>query len=109
MHALEVLFLTVFSFHWCLFTQALFLLLFKSFSNVLADRLPKGSGARTLHEWKSAQVEEMVVDLEEPSTMEVDNENQIPQNRFPCLSLSYQDAYSTATKFILWKNTIALY
>ncbi|CAK8542726.1 unnamed protein product [Lathyrus sativus] len=60
--------------------EALFLLLFKSFSNVLADRLPKGSGARTLREWKSAQVEEMVVDLEEPSTMEVDNENQIPQN-----------------------------
>ncbi|CAL5192997.1 unnamed protein product [Lathyrus oleraceus] len=60
--------------------EALFLLLFKSFSNVLTDRLPKGSGARTLREWKSAQVEEMVVDLEEPSTMEVDNENQIPQN-----------------------------
>ncbi|GAU24679.1 hypothetical protein TSUD_322870 [Trifolium subterraneum] len=60
--------------------EALFLLLFKSFSNVLTDRLPKGSGARTLHEWKSAQVEDMAVDPEEPSTMELDNENQIPQN-----------------------------
>ncbi|XP_058737621.1 nuclear cap-binding protein subunit 1 [Vicia villosa] len=60
--------------------EALFLLLFKSFSNVLTDRLPKGAGARTLHEWKSAQVEEMAVDLEEQSTMEVDTENQIPQN-----------------------------
>ncbi|CAI8613473.1 unnamed protein product [Vicia faba] len=60
--------------------EVLFLLLFKSFSNVLTDRLPKGAGARTLREWKSAQVEEMVVDLEEQSTMEVDTENQIPQN-----------------------------
>jgi hypothetical protein len=64
--------------------------LFKSFSNVLTDRLPKGSGARTLREWKSAQVEDMAVDSEEPSTMELDNENQIPQNRFRGLSLSYQ-------------------
>ncbi|PNY03885.1 nuclear cap-binding protein subunit 1-like [Trifolium pratense] len=60
--------------------EALFLLLFKSFSNVLTDRLPKGSGARSLREWKSAQVEDMAVDPEEPSTMELDNENQIPQN-----------------------------
>ncbi|WJX77087.1 Nucleic acid dioxygenase ALKBH1 [Trifolium repens] len=60
--------------------EALFLLLFKSFSSVLTDRLPKGSGARTLREWKSAQVEDMAVDSEEPSTMELDNENQIPQN-----------------------------
>lgn len=60
--------------------EALFLLLFKSFSNVLTNRLPKGSGARTLREWKSTQVEEMAVDPEESSTMELDNENQIPQN-----------------------------
>jgi len=80
---LKVLFLIVFpSIGAYLFTQALFLLLFKSFSNVLTNRLPKGSGARTLREWKSTQVEEMAVDPEESSTMELDNENQIPQNRF---------------------------
>lgn len=58
----------------------------------MTDRLPKGAGARILREWKSAQVEEMAVDLEEQSTMEVDTDNQIPQNRLLCMSLSYQDA-----------------
>lgn len=66
--------------------QALFLLIYKSFSNILTERLPKGFGARSLHELKSAQVDEMAVDPEEPTTMELDNENQIPQNRFPCQS-----------------------
>ncbi|XP_073222276.1 nuclear cap-binding protein subunit 1 [Cicer arietinum] len=60
--------------------EALFILLYKSFSSVLTERLPKGSGTRTLRELKSTQVEEMAVDLEEPSTMELDNENEIPQN-----------------------------
>ncbi|TKY62990.1 Nuclear cap-binding protein subunit 1 [Spatholobus suberectus] len=58
--------------------EALFLLLYKSFSNVLTERLPEG--ARTLHELKSAQVDVMTVDPEEPSSMELDNENQRPQN-----------------------------
>lgn len=68
-----------------LYIQALFLLLYKSFSNVLIERLPEG--ARTLHELKSAQVDVvMAVDPEEPSSMELDNESQRPQNRFLCHS-----------------------
>ncbi|KAK7311299.1 hypothetical protein RJT34_09344 [Clitoria ternatea] len=58
--------------------EALFLLLYKSFSNVLTERLPEG--ARTLHELKPAQVDVMAVDPEEPSSMELDNENQPPEN-----------------------------
>nr|KYP63560.1 Nuclear cap-binding protein subunit 1 [Cajanus cajan] len=58
--------------------EALFLLLYKSFSNVLAERLPEGTKA--LHELKSAQADGMAVDPEEPSSMEVDNENERPQN-----------------------------
>ncbi|KAK7336150.1 hypothetical protein VNO77_16683 [Canavalia gladiata] len=58
--------------------EALFLLLYKSFSNVLMERLPEG--VRTLNELKSAQVDVMAVDPEEPSSMELDNENQRPQN-----------------------------
>ncbi|KAK7395978.1 hypothetical protein VNO78_16633 [Psophocarpus tetragonolobus] len=58
--------------------EALFLLLYKSFSNVLTERLPEGT--RTLHELKSAQVDVMSVDPEEPSSMELDSENQLPQN-----------------------------
>lgn len=49
------------------------------------ERLPEGSGARTLRELKAAQVDVMAVDPEEPSSMELDNENQRPQNRFQCL------------------------
>ncbi|MED6105957.1 Nucleic acid dioxygenase ALKBH1 [Stylosanthes scabra] len=60
--------------------EALFLMLYKSFSNVLAERLPEGSNARTLHELKSTEVDVMAVDPQEPSTMEVDNENQKPPN-----------------------------
>ncbi|KAJ1391988.1 nuclear cap-binding protein subunit 1 [Sesbania bispinosa] len=44
------------------------------------ERLPTESGARTLRELKSAQVDEMAVDPEEPSLMELDSENQRPQN-----------------------------
>ncbi|XP_057437590.1 nuclear cap-binding protein subunit 1 [Lotus japonicus] len=60
--------------------EALFVLLYKSFSNVLKERLPKGSEARTLRELKSVQVDEMAVDPEEPSSMELDNENQKPED-----------------------------
>ncbi|KAL9331162.1 hypothetical protein ACSQ67_000772 [Phaseolus vulgaris] len=58
--------------------EALFLLLYKSFSNVLTERLPEGT--RTLHELKSAQVDVMAVDTEEPPSMELDDENQRSQN-----------------------------
>ncbi|KAL1352591.1 hypothetical protein HN51_016579 [Arachis hypogaea] len=60
--------------------EALFLMLYKSFSNVLVERLPEGSKARSLHELKAAEVDVMAVDPQEPSTMELDNENQQPQN-----------------------------
>jgi len=78
-------------------------LLFKSFSNVLTDRLPKGSGARTLREWKSTQVEEMAVDPEESSTMELDNENQIPQNRFCVCPYLTKIDIAQQPNYILWK------
>ncbi|QCD96897.1 nuclear cap-binding protein subunit 1 [Vigna unguiculata] len=58
--------------------EALFILLYKSFSNVLTERLPEGT--RTLHELKSAQVDVMAVDAEEPPSMELDDENQRSQN-----------------------------
>jgi len=51
---------------------------------VLTERLPEGT--RTLHELKSAQVDVMAVDAEEPPSMELDDENQRSQNRFSCLS-----------------------
>ncbi|KAF1886068.1 hypothetical protein Lal_00021349 [Lupinus albus] len=65
--------------------EALFVLLYKSFSNVLSERLPEGYEAKTLRELKTAQVDVMAVDPEEeePSSMELDNENQRPENRQP--------------------------
>ncbi|CAL0322751.1 unnamed protein product [Lupinus luteus] len=61
------------------------ILLYKSFSNVLSERLPQGSEVRTLRELKTAQVDVLAVDPEEeePSSMELDNENQRPENRQP--------------------------
>jgi hypothetical protein len=55
--------------------------LYKNFSNVLMERLPDASIAGTLRELKSIQVDSMAVDLEESSTMEVDNENDRQQKR----------------------------
>jgi nuclear cap-binding protein subunit 1 len=46
------------------------------------ERLPEASIAGTLRELKSIQVDSMAVDLEESSTMEVDNENERQQKRF---------------------------
>lgn len=45
------------------------------------ERLPDASIAGTLRELKSIQVDSMAVDLEESSTMEVDNENERQQKR----------------------------
>ncbi|XP_028761163.1 nuclear cap-binding protein subunit 1 [Neltuma alba] len=59
--------------------EALFLSLYKSFSNVLMERLPEASAARTLNELKSMHVDEMAVDPEEKSAMDLDNENQAHQ------------------------------
>lgn len=59
--------------------EALFLSLYKNFSNVLMERLPDTSQAGTLRGLKTIQADEMAVDLEESSTMDVDNENGRPQ------------------------------
>ncbi|GAV75425.1 MIF4G domain-containing protein/MIF4G_like domain-containing protein/MIF4G_like_2 domain-containing protein [Cephalotus follicularis] len=58
---------------------ALFLSLYKNFTNVLMERLPDASRAGTLWALKSIHANAMVVDLEE-SVMEVDNENGKPKN-----------------------------
>ncbi|KAJ6670767.1 CAP BINDING PROTEIN [Salix viminalis] len=58
--------------------EALFLSLYKNFSNVLMERLPDPSRAQTLRELKSIQADEMTVDLDESSVMEVDNESRRP-------------------------------
>ncbi|KAJ9139749.1 hypothetical protein P3X46_030453 [Hevea brasiliensis] len=59
--------------------EALFLSLYKNFSNVLMERLPDASKAQTLGALKSIQADEMIVDLDESSEMEVDNENGRPK------------------------------
>ena len=46
------------------------------------ERLPDTSQAGTLRGLKTIQADEMAVDLEESSTMDVDNENGRPQKRF---------------------------
>lgn len=46
------------------------------------ERLPDASRVRTLHELKSLSADSMAVDLEESSTMEVDDENGRPKTRF---------------------------
>lgn len=66
----------------CSHVQALFLSLYKSFSNVLMERLPEASAAPTLNELKSMHVDEMSVDPEEKSAMDLDNEDETNQNRF---------------------------
>ncbi|XP_038709116.1 nuclear cap-binding protein subunit 1-like isoform X1 [Tripterygium wilfordii] len=55
--------------------EALFLSLFKSFSDVLIERLPDASKVGTLQALKAIHLDEMAVDLEESSAMEVVNEN----------------------------------
>ncbi|CAI0546789.1 unnamed protein product [Linum tenue] len=56
--------------------EELFLALYKNFSNVLKERLPDASKAQTLRDLKSStQADEMAVDTDQPSTMEVDDEN----------------------------------
>ncbi|KAF5730839.1 ARM repeat superfamily protein isoform 1 [Tripterygium wilfordii] len=60
---------------YCHLSKALFLSLFKSFSNVLMERLPDASKVGTLQALKSIHSDEMAVDLEESSAMEVENEN----------------------------------
>ncbi|CAN1751113.1 Nuclear cap-binding protein subunit 1, partial [Linum perenne] len=55
--------------------EELFLALYKNFSDVLRERLPDASKAQTLRDLKSTQTDEMALDIDQPSTMEVDEEN----------------------------------
>lgn len=59
--------------------EALFLSLYKNFSSLLMERLPDASRVKTLQELKSISADSMAVDLEEASTMEVDDENGRPK------------------------------
>ncbi|XP_037491219.1 nuclear cap-binding protein subunit 1 [Jatropha curcas] len=59
--------------------EALFLSLYKNFSNVLMERLPDPSKAPALRALKSGQVDQMAVDIDETSEMELDNENGRPK------------------------------
>ncbi|KAK4857487.1 hypothetical protein QYF36_001438 [Acer negundo] len=59
--------------------EALFLSVYKNFSNVLMERLPDASRAGTLRGLKSIHVDEMTIDLGEPSAMELDDENGKPK------------------------------
>ncbi|KAK8520582.1 hypothetical protein V6N13_030975 [Hibiscus sabdariffa] len=59
--------------------EVLFLSLYKNFSTVLMERLPDASSDATLQSLKSVHGDSMAVDLEEPSTMEVDDENGMPK------------------------------
>ena len=102
-----------------LHVQALFLSLYKNFSNVLMERLPDPSRARTLRELKSIQADEMTVDLDESSVMEVDNESRRPNKRslptlplfllsfsFLCLLLSLHLLF--ISRAILFPSTLAV-
>ncbi|XP_050236758.1 nuclear cap-binding protein subunit 1 isoform X2 [Mercurialis annua] len=59
--------------------EALFLSLYKNFSNVLMERLPEASKIETLHDLKSTQADEMAVDPDESSEMDMDNDNGRPK------------------------------
>lgn len=50
---------------------------------MLTERLPDPSRAGTLQDLKSVNADEMAVDLEEPSAMELDSENGRTKKRFP--------------------------
>nr|CAD1833320.1 unnamed protein product [Ananas comosus var. bracteatus] len=55
--------------------KALFISLYKSFVNVLTERLPPVSPEGELPDLRAGNVSSMTIDLEESATMDVDNEN----------------------------------
>ncbi|KAM1149656.1 hypothetical protein ACFX2B_029915 [Malus domestica] len=59
--------------------EALFFSMYKSFLNVLTERLPEASKCVTLQGLKGIHADSMPIDLEESSAMDVDNENGIPK------------------------------
>ncbi|KAG7950817.1 hypothetical protein I3843_13G135700 [Carya illinoinensis] len=78
--------------------EALFVALYKNFSNVLTERLPDASRAGTLWELKSVRADSMSVDLEEPSAMEVDNENERKQKSQSNGGRTSSDGYNIGEK-----------
>ncbi|XP_040991745.1 nuclear cap-binding protein subunit 1 [Juglans microcarpa x Juglans regia] len=78
--------------------EALFLALYKNFSNVLMERLPDASRAGTLSELKSVHADSMSVDLEESSAMEVDNENERQQKSQSNGGRTSSDGYNIGEK-----------
>lgn len=61
--------------------QALFISLYKSFVNVLTERLPPVSPEGELPDLRAGNVSSMTIDLEESATMDVDNENGTKDDR----------------------------
>ncbi|KAF5177817.1 nuclear cap-binding protein subunit 1-like, partial [Thalictrum thalictroides] len=59
--------------------EALFITLYKSFSDVLKERLPPASVDGTLQSLHYDQIDTMAVDSEEPSAMEIDRDNGRPK------------------------------
>ncbi|OVA14213.1 MIF4G-like [Macleaya cordata] len=59
--------------------EALFISLYKRFSDVLMERLPNASPDGTMRSLRFGQTDTMAVDSEEPSEMEVDNTNGEPK------------------------------
>ncbi|XP_077218182.1 ARM repeat superfamily protein isoform X2 [Tasmannia lanceolata] len=59
--------------------EALFISLYKSFANVLMERLPSVSDEEKTIGLQSDSIDAMTVDSEEPSTMDVDKENGGPK------------------------------
>ena len=75
--------------------QTLFLSLYKGFSSILTERLPAASSAQTLQDLKSINpAGANAMDLEEPSAMEMemDNEDSKPEKR--CSRQYYNDPIS---------------
>lgn len=67
--------------------QALFLSLYKNFRDVLKERLPPVSADGELPNLKAGHVDSMVTETEEPTTMEVDNENEKKNRQVSLLCL----------------------
>lgn len=67
--------------------QALFLSLFKNFSTVMTERLDDAFRDGALQQ--PSQADEMAIDLEDTSAMELDKENAKPEKRSSSPSLPF--------------------
>lgn len=61
--------------------QRLLLSLYKSFSKVLTERLPSVSADGEMPNLRAEGTDSMAIDLEEPSTMEMDHDNGTKDDR----------------------------